>query len=218
MILTLFYSHNNIKTLLETANKEMDNLKEWFKANKLSLNVSKTKYAFSRKLTNRDTIPRKLPDLCINGFIIERAKVMKILGILTDENLTWRKHIEMIESKVSKNRGVLYNAKCLLDQQRLKSIYYPYIHSYLSYANIIWSSPNYTKLTKLHNKQKHAVRIIFHENKLATARPLMKQLKALDNFQTNLFQTLLFVFKVKHQLTTIRIPTSISKNRSQLFY
>ena len=42
----LFYSHSNIDTLFKTVNKELNYINEWFKANKLSLNISKTKYTF----------------------------------------------------------------------------------------------------------------------------------------------------------------------------
>ena len=42
----LFISHKNITTLFSTMNKEVTKIQEWFNANKLSLNISKTKYSF----------------------------------------------------------------------------------------------------------------------------------------------------------------------------
>ena len=44
--INLFYSHQNISSLFMTVNNELDKIGEWFKANKLSLNVKKTKYTF----------------------------------------------------------------------------------------------------------------------------------------------------------------------------
>ena len=41
----LFYSHQNIKTLFETANSELQGICEWFRANRFYLNVTKTNYA-----------------------------------------------------------------------------------------------------------------------------------------------------------------------------
>ena len=38
----LFYSHQNIKTLFRKVNCELEKICEWFRANKLSLNVTKT--------------------------------------------------------------------------------------------------------------------------------------------------------------------------------
>ena len=42
----LFFSSYDIKTLFHIVNQELINIHEWFKANKLSLNSSKTKYVF----------------------------------------------------------------------------------------------------------------------------------------------------------------------------
>ena len=39
-----FYSHHQIKTLFETVNCELKNIGQWFKANKLSLNIKKIIY------------------------------------------------------------------------------------------------------------------------------------------------------------------------------
>ena len=43
----LFRSDNNIRTLSEIANQKLSQINDWFLANKLSLNVEKTKYVIS---------------------------------------------------------------------------------------------------------------------------------------------------------------------------
>ena len=48
---TLLVLSSNIVSLYEQANKELDKLADWFKANKLTLNISKTEYMiFKNKL------------------------------------------------------------------------------------------------------------------------------------------------------------------------
>ena len=42
----LFFSHSDINVLFEKMNKKLKNLSNWFNANKLLLNVKKTKYSF----------------------------------------------------------------------------------------------------------------------------------------------------------------------------
>ena len=59
----IFYSHQNISSLFMTVNNELDKIGKWFKANKLSLNVKKTKYTFFHKNYIKDDIPLKLPAL-----------------------------------------------------------------------------------------------------------------------------------------------------------
>ena len=84
----LFYSHQNISSLFMTVNNELDKIGEWFKANKLSLNVKKTKYTFFQKNSIKDDIPLKLPALKIANREIERTNAIKFLGILLDENIS----------------------------------------------------------------------------------------------------------------------------------
>ena len=43
---SFFLDSQNTETLIETANSELGKVSAWLKANKLSLNISKTKYMF----------------------------------------------------------------------------------------------------------------------------------------------------------------------------
>ena len=99
------------------------------------------------------------------------------------------KHVK----NLSKNIGLLCRSKQLLDNESLKSIYFPYINSYLNYANITWASNNPTKLKKIHYFQKQAARIIFTEDRLCHSRPL----NALNVYQINLHQNLNSMRRVK---------------------
>ena len=69
----LFISSSNIKTLFATVNHELEKISLWFIANRLSLNVEKTKYTLFHKKSVRDNIPLKLPDLKIGNNSIERT-------------------------------------------------------------------------------------------------------------------------------------------------
>ena len=158
----LFFSHNEINILLEKMNKELTNVSNWFNANKLSLNVEKTNFSFFQKSSKKDNILLRLPNLNINGFTIARDSSTKFLGVWIDENLTWRYHIHIIENKIAKNIGLLYQGKHYLDDNFFKQIYFAYIHAYLDYANIAWASAHKTKLKKVQSKQKNALRIMLN--------------------------------------------------------
>ena len=98
----LVCSDNNIRTLFQTANQELNQINDCFLANKLSLNVEKTTYMLFHKLTDQDNIPLKLPSLQLNGNIVEREYSLKFLGVILHEHLTWQKHIQLIETKSQK--------------------------------------------------------------------------------------------------------------------
>ena len=196
----IFFSHSTIKTLFETANRELELINEWLKANKLSLNITKTKYILFCKKSNQDDLPLILPSLVINNTNIKREDSMNFLGVILNENLCWKKHIEVLESKLSKNIGILYKVKPFLNLNCLKQLYFSFINSYLNYCNIVWASTNITNIKKLYNKQKHACRVIFGESRRTSVRHRLKQIGALDIFQLNIYQVLIFMFKVKHGL------------------
>ena len=93
--------------------------KEWFLANKLSLNVGKTKFSLFHKSGKKYSIPSHLPTLKINNHDIERINTMKFLGVLLDDNLSWKEHIKYLENKIAKNIGLMYRAKPFLDKESL---------------------------------------------------------------------------------------------------
>ena len=137
-----FFEHSNINTLFKTVNDELIKIKEWFSANKLSLNVGKIKFLLFHKSGKKYRIPYHLPVLKINNRDIERVNTMKFLGVLLDDNLSWKEHMKYFENKIAKNIGLMHRAKSFLDKEYLLALYYSYVHSYLNYANCFyWKLP-----------------------------------------------------------------------------
>ena len=164
------------------------------------------------KLKDEENIPLKKPSFQLNGNIIEKENYLKFLGVILDEHLTWKKHIQHIENKVLKNVGVIHKRSQLREPKCLWSIYLSFLHSYINYANVAWARTNKTKLKKLFEKQKEAARIIFNQDRFTHACALLKTLNALNIYQINLLQVLLFTYKIKanssfriflHQFQTI---------------
>ena len=56
----LFYSNKDINTLFKIANEEQNEINEWFKVNKLSINAGKTKYIFFYEQQDSKKIPQKI--------------------------------------------------------------------------------------------------------------------------------------------------------------
>ena len=106
----LFFNRKDIKHLFTVINNELVNIKDWFAANKLSLNVEKTKYSFFYKPSKKDDIPLRLPKLIINNYETQRRKSIKFLGAL-DQHLTWKEHVKLTENKIAKYTGILYKPR-----------------------------------------------------------------------------------------------------------
>ena len=70
----LFLTNKDISYLFETAKLQLQRINQWFILNKLSLNISKTKYLFFHKPNKREDIPILLPKLNINNSEIEESE------------------------------------------------------------------------------------------------------------------------------------------------
>ena len=84
----LFFNHKDIKHLFTVVNNELVNIKDWVNANKLSLNVEKTKYPFFHKPSKKDDIPLRLPKRIMNNDEIQRKESIKFLGVSLDKHLS----------------------------------------------------------------------------------------------------------------------------------
>ena len=99
---------------------------------------------------------------------------------MIDESLTYNEHIKIVVNKLSKNVGILYKAKSMLNHSCLKQLYFSFINCYANYGNIVWASTFRTKLKRVNSLIKQASRIIFDENKQAHSKLLLKSINALD--------------------------------------
>ena len=158
------FDSNNIECEI---NYELEKVKLWLKANKLSLNVKKTKSMFFHK---RETLPHI--NLSLNDVIIENVLKFNYLGIIIDEHLSWNSHIEMIGLKVSKAIGIINHLKLIYPQRVLFTLYNSLIISHMLYVILLWGkSDNVDKIAKL---QKRAIRTISFSRPIAHTEPLIK--------------------------------------------
>ena len=120
--------------------------------------MTKTYYTLFHKNSPEDTLPLKMPELKIGKSIIKKKSSVKLLGVMLDKNISEKDHIKTIEKKLAENIGLLYPISWW---DVLKTIYFPYTHSYLSYGNIAWASTRRTKWKPLLYKQKQEVPIVW---------------------------------------------------------
>src|SRR3989442_15774278 len=121
----VFIIHRDPSTLFQIANDVCTNLFEWFSANELCINLTKTSFMlFNPSKSMEEHLLRFNPSIFINGNKINRVKSCKYLGLLIDENLNWADHINYLKTKVTQITGILYKSRDLLSFAHKKSIYY----------------------------------------------------------------------------------------------
>ena len=150
---TVYYSNKNNKTLCNTVNNELKEVVNWFKCNKLSLNASKTNLIFIGTPHLTKNIASDM-HIYLDGCQLKRVSNAKFLGLVLDENLTWKSHIHSICNTCSRNIGVLNKLKHILPKPSLYQLYCTLILPHLTYGVILWGDANKEHIVRLLKLQK----------------------------------------------------------------
>ena len=102
---SLVASASNLSLLQNIMNTQVDKIQNWLLANKLSVHyVDKSQYM----LINSNILKRIDSDfeLKMGGYIIERTKTYRYLGLLVDDKFSWENHVSEICCKLSQIAGI----------------------------------------------------------------------------------------------------------------
>ena len=103
LFIYLFRSFKSIGELDMELLPAFTNICKWLKANKLSLNTVKTEFMIigtSQRVGHLDiALEITLYALFVNDASIKHVKQLKNLGLISDENLTWKHHINYIHRR-----------------------------------------------------------------------------------------------------------------------
>jgi len=129
---TVFLKHDDPRVVEPSINLELNNVYTWLKANRLSLNISKTFYMV---MTDRN-----VNDVSVNidGSNIERVDKAKFLGISIDERLSFRYHVQDVCSHLARSVGMLRKLSSIVPCRVRLTIYNALIFSKVSYGVAAW--------------------------------------------------------------------------------
>ena len=197
-------SDQNINSLCKKVNENLAKISEWFHSNRLSVNTKKCNYMlFSNRLRNVDLSHFHVQ---LNNINIPRVETTKFLGVHLDSNLTWRSHISEIQTKVSKNVGVMSKLSYMLPKYALRMLYCTLVLPFFSYCNLVWANTFPTSLKQLNALQNKAIRIISHVQPRIHAKPLYQELNLLTMNNIMKYQQAIFIYQCVNGL----LPTQFS--------
>ena len=213
---TLLVSSSNPADLIEKANLAMSQMHNYFTANKLLLNISKTKFMIIKP--KQKSFDLSDISIILNGEKLQRVgngnkeEAIKFLGIFIDENLTWKQHISHVKMKVSRTLFAINKVKNVLPSSSLEMLYYSLIHSHLTYGNLAWGNAAPNILKSLFLLQKKALRYIYKAKYNSHTEPLFKNAQILmlkDLYQS---QVALFMHDYENNLLPSSFINTFSHN------
>lgn len=147
---------NHLNIAHQTINDNLLPIVEWITANRLKINVEKTKYIlYSYRGQNSLRQPIK-----IGHEIVEQTDCVKFLGIKIDEKLTFSHHVSHISNKISSCLGMLCRLREFVPLSILGSVYNAIVLPHICYGIECWyGAPEYIK-GEIRVLQKRSVRVM----------------------------------------------------------
>lgn len=189
----MFMQHSDLEYLEHTVNMHLQLIVEWLSINKLSLNVKKTHVIlFTKKSIKTNDV---VLNIMIGNEKVEMVTKTTFLGVIVDEKLTWRDHINMLCNKMAKGIGILKKVKFKLDRKTQINLYYTFVYPYLTYCNIIWGNSAKVNINRLLVLQKRILRIIYNVDVRHSSKEFFDASKIMNVYELNIYCTCMFMFK-----------------------
>ena len=132
----LFTTGDCMKQNIENINRGLALIHKWMLANKLTLNINKSKFMmFKQRLR---CLPNDIVVIRIDQTYLERVDHIKFLGVILDEGLTWNHQVSAVTCRISKFVPILYSTSNNFDASLVKLIYLTLIYPTIIYCNSVW--------------------------------------------------------------------------------
>lgn len=145
-------------------------LEEWLTKWRVEINTDKCQAVlFTKKWSQLRILP---PELIINGKAIPWKTEAKYLGVILDQKLLFRKHIDSLRAKAYaqlRNIFPLLNSTSKLNIRTSLTIYKALVRSIITYASPVWGHASKTHMSKL---QKLQNRVLYTVTKLPRVTPI----------------------------------------------
>ncbi len=152
----LYYSHSNKDTLITQITQDLETLVKHFDKLLLKVNHKKTQVLLC---SNSQKVKESVPEVKLNGSSLNIVKEANYLGIIIDEKLTFKSHVENIVRKMAVANTSMNYIKHCLNRSSKKLLYETLVLSAL-YCPTVWAfSPN-CLLHKLKVQQNWSLRNI----------------------------------------------------------
>jgi hypothetical protein len=206
---TLLIRNKSFEDLYIHAYEDLHSLIDYLNANKLSINLSKTKYILFKPNIRKYCNLNKVPDLIINNIEIKQVEYTKFLGIYIDSKLNWMYQVNNIINKLKQSLYIFNSTKSLLPISSKILLYHAHVVSHITYGTLLWgpmiNNVQINKIKACINKIVTAIKNVKKINNYYVVYKELKILKFEDIIELELNK---FMYKMLNNLITENIQNA----------
>lgn len=191
----MFVFEKTLDGIFCSANIIVQQLNNWFIANKLSVSVDKTCYSTFGYISDNIDMQYVLK---LHDQPIVRVEQCKYLGIIIDNKLTWKPHIDYVHSKLLKFTSIFYKLRWKLSSAVLRILYFAFVYPHLLYGVEVYGNCYRSHIDKLIILNNKLLRIIQNKPMKTHVSQLYRNFDTLPLPELHQFQLLCLVHKYLH--------------------
>ena len=189
----IFYKGKDSRLLLEHIQEDLTRLGHWLCENKLSINYGKCNVMYICTQQRKPYLPN------INVHILEHqieyTDRYKYLGVIIDENLTFKHHINALCKSLSPLVGLFAKARHVIPRPVMRLLYFSLFNSKIQYCIETWGASTPNILNPLIVMQRKIIRILTFSGFRDETSSLFKSLNILTLPNMYLLKLSLIVYK-----------------------
>ena len=140
---TLYSFDKKLDAIFSNLKYDLQNVLSRFQANSLKANPSKFQFMILGDKKNTPFV------LNINGKKINNSREIELLGIVIDNQLKFKKHIENLCKKASFKLHALRRIRTFLTVEKARILANAFINSQFNYAPLIWMFASKTAINNI---------------------------------------------------------------------
>ena len=169
----IYCASDNIHQLQRLVNTELKKIKTRLDANRLTVNMDKTNFIVFQSPQYHFTDVFNITNVHL---LIQQTKYVKFLGLLLDENLSWKYHLTELSKKLSRACGMFFKIRHFLPINILVYLYNSLFSPFPQYGILAWGPTYETHIRPVFLLQKRVLRAISFAGYAAPSRNLAQGL------------------------------------------
>lgn len=209
---TLIYmSGDNAQNVVNVINDELNVVCEWLCRNYLGINVQKTKCMVLGKRGFRDEAETR-HTVVLMGSSLEWVKNYKYLGVIIDNSLSFKSHVEYINNKIAKKVNLLYKLRKTLSKTAKELLFKLLLVPHIRYCSTILSMISKRELASVQRNFNRGMRAVLKKKRSENIGSMLKELGYLSVENEIKRDVLTFIYRLEHNLLPVYLDCLVQKN------
>jgi exonuclease III len=149
-----------VEQVTKLLQKMVHGVRGWYEGNMLKINASKSEILLIGTKQKLRGVDANTFVIDFNGTVMNKADIVKYLGIMVDQHLDWSNEVSHLCRTVGLKLHHLRRLSSFMSTELLSKIYCTYIQPVLEYACTVWGYSSERNIHRICRLQKLAARIV----------------------------------------------------------